>query len=170
MLRRSTRTRSKLTGRRQLLRSELERGELGDQVVVSVVVKDAGAVNVRARGNQEVRWRCAALVAATRKVALRLERRVLDFLIDPNTRHRQQIRKQLPVVPVAVSGPAGFEQKRSADRDCAVSIISAICSRRASGSDAESSRAHAELSSSSTTSDVEADMLHASRRLVVLIQ
>ncbi len=112
--------RSKHVGRSQPLRIKPQLGELEQQVVVSVVVQDAGAVNVRACGDQEVRGRCGSLVALTAKLALGLERGVLDRVVDPKTRQSQQVRKQLGVVGPVAGVPASFEQKRSADRDRAV--------------------------------------------------
>ena len=111
---------SKRAGGGQPLGLEGKPGEFGEHVVVAVIVQYAGAVDVCAGGDQNVRWGRAAMVPSVREVSLGVEGRVLDLCVDPKARQMKEIGKGLTVVFRAACGPASFEQKWGTDRDFAV--------------------------------------------------
>ena len=89
-------------------------GLLGQKVVVAVVVEDPEPVRVRDRGDDHIDRR-QAVMTDVRELALRIERALLDLLIDANPREREQIADQRDVVSAAARRVASLEQKRQAN-------------------------------------------------------
>lgn len=117
---RFSRNRLQRAGRREPLGVKDQPGELAEHVVVAVVVEHTRTVDVGARSDQQVRWGRAAMVTATRELALSVKCRVLDLSIYPQTRQLQKVGKQLRMIGGAARRPPSFEQKRRADRDLAI--------------------------------------------------
>ena len=98
-------------------------GLLGQKVVVAVVVEDPELVGVRDRGDDHIDRRQAVLTDV-RELALRIERALLDLLIDANPREREQIADQRDVVSAASRRVASLE--RLGIRDKGRAVLSAI--------------------------------------------
>ena len=80
------------------MRLEGEPCEFDEHVVGAVVVQDAGAVDMSARSDQDVRRWSAAMTASTREVALRVDGGILDVGVDSKARQQKEVGEEVVVM------------------------------------------------------------------------
>ena len=91
-------------------------GLLRQQVVVAVVVQDPKPVAVSQCGDEKIHGWDAVMPHAS-ELSLRVQRSVLDLVIDLHAREREQITDQCGVVRPVTRRVPGLKQKRQTDRE-----------------------------------------------------